>query len=216
MRAVIVVFDGSNRQDDLARAIFLATNNTPIFVPARESTLPDKTDVVFLPGGFSYGDYLRSGAMAAKTPIMRAVTTFAAGGGRVMGICNGFQILCEAGLLSGLLRPNHDGRFICSWQRLTPAPSFEKLFAAPQVVFPIAHADGNFQIDDDGYKKLQDNQQILLSYDSNPNGARGDIAGICNKTKNIFGMMPHPENNIEDFHSAKKDGLVFFKNFLSM
>ncbi|MDI9314311.1 MAG: phosphoribosylformylglycinamidine synthase subunit PurQ [Hydrotalea sp.] len=225
MKSVIVVFDGSNRQDDLARAILAATGQAAIFQPASETALPPKTDFVFLPGGFSYGDYLRSGAMAAKTPIMRAVKQFAGGGGRVLGICNGFQVLCESGLLPGLLRPNAHGQFICRWQKLKPESNFIKLFGASSVTLPIAHGDGNFQTTDDDVKKLQDSGQILAYYDGNPNGSAGDIAGVCNETKNVFGMMPHPENYIADFQNPNpaaptnpnqaKDGLAFFKNFFS-
>ncbi|MGI9461226.1 MAG: phosphoribosylformylglycinamidine synthase subunit PurQ [Alphaproteobacteria bacterium] len=230
IKSVIVVFDGSNRQDDLAAAIFSATDRAAIFLSARENILPDRTDIVFLPGGFSYGDYLRSGAMAAKTPMMAAVKKFAAAGGRVLGICNGFQILCEAGMLSGWLVQNREGKFICQWQGLIPQASFQKLFGGDYIYFPIAHGDGNFRADPDTIKKLHDGEQVLFCYDQNPNGSMDNIAGICNHKKNIFGMMPHPENNIADFHHNRfsqqglsssfsitsADGLVFFKNFFAL
>ena len=163
-------------------------------------------DVVVLPGGFSYGDYLRSGAIARFSPIMESVIAHAHRGGRVFGVCNGFQILCETGLLPGALLHNESRKFICKNVHLKPVSRIAPISSASEtdqpLVIPIAHGEGNYFIDDDGLKALQDNDQVLFQYCdeagkvnnwSNPNGAKDNIAGVANKAMNVFGMMPHPE-----------------------
>lgn len=158
---------------------------------------PGSVDMVMVPGGFSYGDYLRCGALAAKSPVMESVRAFAASGGPVLGICNGFQILCESGLLPGVLVRNEGRKFIDEWTELVvahPNANFAKtLSTGSRVSLPIAHGEGCFMTSDDDLKKLQDKNQIWLRYASNPNGSRDDIAGVTNETGNVAALMPHPE-----------------------
>jgi len=185
-----------------------------------------KVDMVIIPGGFSYGDYLRSGAIAKFSPIMSEVIQHANHGGYVMGICNGFQILTEAGLLEGALLHNNTQKFICKNVFLKPASST----AAPSMdltknqayKIPIAHGEGRFFASDDVLKSIQDNDQVLFHYcdenamvseEANPNGSLHSIAGITNKSKNVFGMMPHPER-AADAHLGNKDGLALFESIL--
>jgi phosphoribosylformylglycinamidine synthase len=157
----------------------------------------DGYDLVILPGGFSYGDYLRSGALAAKSPVMDSVREFATRGGPVFGICNGFQILCEAGLLPGALVKNRTGKFIDAWVPLavqnTNSLIAPKLRAQQTLQLPIAHGDGRFVCDESTLKKLQDHGQIWLTYAENPNGSMDNIAGLMNQNKNVSALMPHPE-----------------------
>jgi phosphoribosylformylglycinamidine synthase subunit PurQ / glutaminase len=152
-----------------------------------------KFDALLLPGGFSYGDYLRCGALAARSPVMDSVREAALYGTPIMGVCNGFQILCESGLLPGALLRNKDGRFIDEWVNLSLVSEQTFFRCEPKLKLPIAHAEGRYHIDSDGLKQLQDNQMIWLRYDSNPNGALDDIAGVMNKKRNVVALMPHPE-----------------------
>jgi phosphoribosylformylglycinamidine synthase len=210
MKAAVILFPGSNREGDAARAIRDSSGRPAAIVWHGESDLPDGTDLVVLPGGFSYGDYLRCGAIAARSPIMRAVARHAERGGFVLGICNGFQILCESGLLPGVLMRNADRRFICKMQHLkvenadTP---FTRGYRQGQVVkFAIAHGEGNFEADDATLEAIEAQGQVAFRYcdasgrvdeAANPNGSEHGIAGVFNARFNVLGMMPHPENLID-------------------
>lgn len=181
-------------------------------------------DAVIVPGGFSYGDYLRAGALARFSPVMTAVQQFAERGGLVLGICNGFQILCEAGLLPGVLMRNQGLHFICDYVKLrvetSNTPFTNQLTTGAVLNIPIAHAEGNYVCDDATYQKLEDENRIIFRYcdaagaitaEANPNGARGNIAGICNRTRNVLGMMPHPERACEDLLGSR-DGRGLFQS----
>ncbi|WP_395623664.1 phosphoribosylformylglycinamidine synthase subunit PurQ [Sphingomonas daechungensis] len=207
MKSAIVVFPGSNRENDAADALERASGSRPALVWHKDSVLPDGLDLIVLPGGFSYGDYLRCGAMAARSPIMREVIARADKGTAVVGVCNGFQILCEAGLLPGVLLSNAGLKFICRDVHLKVANSqtmFTHRYSAGQVVrFPVAHHDGNYFADPDTLKRLEDGDQVAFRYctpdgdetvEGNPNGSIANIAGVFNATKTVLGLMPHPEN----------------------
>jgi phosphoribosylformylglycinamidine synthase subunit PurQ / glutaminase len=210
MKAVVVLFPGSNREQDAARALRQAVGKGPAILWHAEHDLPQGTDLVVLPGGFSYGDYLRCGAIAARAPIMRAVSSHAARGGLVLGICNGFQILCEAGLLPGVLMRNAGQRFICKMQHLrveNAGTRFTRGYVSGQVVkFAVAHGEGNFEADGETIKAIEANGQVAFRYcdaagkvdeASNPNGSENAIAGVFNERFNVLGLMPHPENLID-------------------
>jgi phosphoribosylformylglycinamidine synthase len=212
MQSAIIVFPGSNRDRDAIMALERATGRPPLIVWHGDKVLP-KVDLIVLPGGFSYGDYLRTGAMAAHSPIMQEVKTHAAQGVRVWGICNGFQILCESGLLPGILLRNKNLKFICKPVTLSvenTESDFTRLCKKGQdLKVIIAHGDGNYFAEKDTLKDLEDHQQVAFRYRENPNGSINDIAGIFNKEKNVLGMMPHPENAVEDLHGSK-DGRYLF------
>ena len=211
MKSAILVFPGINRERDMARALRLASGFAPVMVWHAETSLPDGTDLVVVPGGFSYGDYLRCGAIAARAPIMDAVRKFASGGGLVLGVCNGFQILCESGLLPGVLMRNDRLKFLCRDVHLrveradTP---FTQGYATGQVIrVPVAHGEGNYAADEETIRRLEGDNRVLYRYcsasgdvgdDSNINGAARSIAGIVSASGNVLGMMPHPENHVED------------------
>lgn len=175
-------------------------------------------DCVVLPGGFSYGDYLRTGAMAARSPVMKAVASFADQGGLVLGICNGFQILCEAGLLPGVLMRNKNLQFICEETGLVVERSDTRFTCAYKnketIKMPIAHMEGHYYIDDEGLKCLEKNKQILFRYNNNPNGSVADIAGVINEKGNVLGLMPHPERASEKILGSE-DGLKLWMSLLS-
>jgi len=217
MKAVIIIFAGTNREQDMAHALRLA-GFTPEFMFAHETALPEDTKFVLLPGGFSYGDYLRTGAMAAVTPIMTAVKKFAQQGGYVMGVCNGFQILCEAGLLEGVLMHNHNGRFLCKTVDLAVENTHTAFTTSyhdnADINLPIAHGEGNYFADSDCLARLEQNQQIILRYKNNPNGSQNNIAGIINQAGNVLGMMPHPENHVDSFQ-GNQQGLGFFESIFN-
>jgi len=209
MKAAILLFPGCNREGDAARAFGQAGAETQIVWHA-DHVLPNGIDLVVLPGGFSYGDYLRCGAIAARSPIMGAVGRHAARGGLVLGICNGFQILCEAGLLPGVLMRNRDLRFICRRQHLRVErndTAFASAYGLHQTIeFAIAHGEGNYEAHDETIAKLEDEGRVAFRYcdasgkvggAANPNGSTNDIAGIYSKNFNVLGMMPHPENLID-------------------
>ncbi len=201
MKAAVVTFPGSNCDDDtfdtLSRLVGFETKR----VWHKDSVSFADFQLVVLPGGFSYGDYLRCGAIAALSPVMQGVKEFAEQGGLVLGICNGFQILCESRLLPGSLTLNEGRGFICRDTTLktqaSRAPWTSQMKAGENVRFPIAHGDGRYWIDDEGLAKLKEKQQILFTYTENPNGSTADIAGICNERGNVFGLMPHPERATE-------------------
>ncbi|TLE00686.1 phosphoribosylformylglycinamidine synthase subunit PurQ [Helicobacter japonicus] len=216
MNVAIIRFPGTNCEFDTQYAFSLLGAKTYI-VWHKDEVLPEDIHLVVIPGGFSYGDYLRCGAIAQFSPIMKAIKAFASQGGYVLGICNGFQILCEAGLLPGVLKRNINLHFISKIQQLKVVNKdnvFLTSYAPNQEIkLPIAHADGNYFIDEVGLEKLRSNGQILLEYTDNPNGSVDSIAGICNANKNVFGLMPHPERAIEAMLGSC-DGLAMLDNLL--
>jgi phosphoribosylformylglycinamidine synthase I len=210
MRSAVIVFPGINRERDMARTLRLVSGQEPALVWHGDTTLPAGTDLVVLPGGFSYGDYLRCGAIAARAPIMEAVRAHAHKGGLVLGVCNGFQILCESGLLPGVLMRNAELKFICKDVHLRIERSdtpFTRGYNAGQVIrVPIAHGEGNYVADDDTIARLEGEDRVVFRYcapdgsvdaRSNVNGASRAIAGILSEGGNVLGMMPHPENHVE-------------------
>jgi phosphoribosylformylglycinamidine synthase len=211
MKAAVLVFPGINRERDMARALKLISGREAAMVWHAETSLPAGTDLVVVPGGFSYGDYLRCGAIAARAPVMDAVRAFAAKGGLVLGVCNGFQILCESGLLPGALMRNARLKFICKDVHLRVERSdtpFTRGYNAGQVIrVPVAHGEGNYTADLETLKQLEGEGRVLYRYCSphgdvgdlhNINGAAASIAGIASGKGNVLGMMPHPENHVED------------------
>jgi phosphoribosylformylglycinamidine synthase len=212
MRAAVIVFPGSNREHDAARALARATGKKPLLVWHGDSELPE-LDLIVLPGGFSHGDYLRTGAMAAHSPIMREVVARAKKGVRVWGICNGFQILCETQLLPGVLLRNASLKFVCRSVTLrveNTDSDFTRLCKPGQELRVIvAHGDGNYFAAPDTLKALEDNRQIAFRYKDNPNGSIDDIAGVFNKARNVLGHMPHPEDAIEPLHGSTDGALLF-------
>ena len=210
MKAAVLVFPGINRERDMARTLRLVSGREPMMVWHAEPELPASTDLVVIPGGFSYGDYLRCGAIAARAPVMDAVRKFAADGGLVLAVCNGFQIACEAGLLPGVLMRNAGLRFICKDVHLKVERSdtpFTRGYNAGQIIkVPTAHGEGNYIADADTVARLEGEGRVVLRYvapdgaradGSNANGSTNAIAGIVNARGNVLGMMPHPENHVE-------------------
>lgn len=222
MKVGIVQFPGTNCEYDTQYAFEKLGASTAILWH-QDTTITDDIDLVVIAGGFSYGDYLRSGAIASKSPIMKAVTAHAQAGKKVLGICNGFQVLTETHMLPGALKRNEHLHFISKHHHLKVANNsndFLGKFDNSDVVnIPIAHHDGNFFIDEDGLKELYANDQVLLHYcdkdgkTSNPNGSIDSIAGICNKEKNVFGLMPHPERAIEDILGST-DGIKMLEGLM--
>ena len=197
MKAGVITFPGSNCDDDVVDSLTRVGGFEVQKLWHKDTPELSSFSLIVLPGGFSYGDYLRCGAMAARSPIMERVIAFANQGGLVLGICNGFQILCESGLLPGALARNLSLNFICKdvivkiENNETPwTKSTEK---GATLTLPIAHGEGRYVIDEPGYQDLLSHSQILMTYQTNPNGSEHDIAGVCNKTRNVFGLMPHPE-----------------------
>ena len=213
MRAAVVVFPGSNCDRDLAVAFERAGADVTM-VWHKESTLPDGIDIVGIPGGFSYGDYLRCGAIAANSPICKSVAAHAARGGYVLGICNGFQVLTETGLLPGALLRNAGLKYICKTVGLkveTSASEFTAGYNAGDVIdVPIAHHDGNYFADAETLAALRGEDRIAFTYTDNPNGARDDIAGILSQNRRVLGMMPHPERAADAGHGGT-DGVALFR-----
>jgi phosphoribosylformylglycinamidine synthase len=211
MKSAVVVFPGINRERDMARTLKLVSGVEPAMVWHADTQLPAGTDLVVVPGGFSYGDYLRCGAIAARSPIMDAVRAFAGKGGLVLGVCNGFQILCESGLLPGVLMRNSQLKFICRDVYLRVERSntpFTRGYNAGQVIrVPVAHGEGNYVADNETLKAIEGEGRVLFRYSApdgsldaswNINGATNSIAGIVNDKGNVLGMMPHPENHVEN------------------
>ena len=202
MQASVIVFPGSNCDRDIAICLEAATGKKPNMVWHGDSDLPD-SDVIVLPGGFSYGDYLRCGSMAANSPIMKEVVLKAQKGAAVLGICNGFQVLTECGLLPGVLMRNAALNFVCRNTRLivdNNSTPFTGLYQqGEEVIIPVAHNEGNYFADDETLNELSSEGRIVLSYapDDNPNGACRNIAGICDSSGRVLGMMPHPERHAE-------------------
>ncbi|GAB5445792.1 phosphoribosylformylglycinamidine synthase subunit PurQ [Gymnodinialimonas sp.] len=212
MKAAVLVFPGSNCDRDLAVGFRSAGFDTQM-VWHKETALPEGSDVVGIPGGFSYGDYLRCGAIAAQSPIMSAVARFAEQGGHVLGVCNGFQVLCETRLLPGVLMRNGGIKFVCRPEPLivatTASPFTDGYGLGDQITVPVAHHDGNFQIDDAGLAALQGEDRIAFTYADNPNGSRADIAGVLSANRRVMGMMPHPERSVDAAHGGT-DGSALF------
>ncbi|MEX6509104.1 phosphoribosylformylglycinamidine synthase subunit PurQ [Jiella sp. M17.18] len=220
MKTAVVLLPGLNRDRDMIAALTTIAGKAPQTVWQTETALPD-VDLVVVPGGFSYGDYLRAGAIAARSPVMRAVAEAAAKGVPVLGVCNGFQILCEAGLLPGALMRNSSLRFVCREVKLevvNAATRFTSAYKSGQLIrCPVAHHDGNYFADDAALARMEDKGQIVFRYaaGTNPNGAVRDIAGIVNEAGNVLGMMPHPENLIEPEHGGT-DGRGIFESALGL
>ena len=217
MKSAVLVFPGSNCDRDLAVAIRDVTGREPAMVWHRETELPEGTDFIAIPGGFSYGDYLRSGAMAARSPIMQAVAGAAATGVPVLGVCNGFQVLTEAGLLPGALMRNAGLHFVCRPVGLKVANSqsiFTSRYAAgDEISVPVAHHDGNYQADAETLDRLEGEGRVAFRYTGEVNGSARSIAGILNGAGNVLGMMPHPERAIEAAHGGT-DGRRLFEGLL--
>ena len=217
MNSAVIVFPGSNCDRDLAEALRLVSGKAPAMVWHKESELPGNLDLIAVPGGFSYGDYLRSGAMAAQSPVMRAVGAAAARGTPVLGICNGFQVLTEARLLPGALMRNAGISFVCRDVALRVENSqsaFTARYAAgEEIVLPVAHHDGNYQADEATLDRLEGEGRVALRYTGDVNGSARGIAGILNQAGNVLGMMPHPERAVEAAHGLT-DGRRLFEGLL--
>ncbi|MCQ4091997.1 phosphoribosylformylglycinamidine synthase subunit PurQ [Exiguobacterium sp. LL15] len=216
MKFAVIVFPGSNCDLDMYHAVKDALGEEAEYVFHTETSL-EGYDGVLLPGGFSYGDYLRCGAIARFSPIMEEVKRFATEGKTVLGVCNGFQILVEAGLLPGVLHRNNGLKFMCRTVELkvenTKTRFTSDYLPGETISIPIAHGEGNYHCDDATYAMLQTNGQIAFTYVDNPNGSRGDIAGITNKAGNVLGMMPHPERAVE-LLTGGTDGLKLFTSLV--
>ena len=223
MKFGVIVFPGSNCDHDAYHVISKHVGQPVDFIWHRDTDL-SSYDAIIIPGGFSYGDYLRAGALARFSPVMNSVQEFAARGGFVLGICNGFQILCEAGLLPGALIRNRDLHFICEHVQVrvetTETPFTNQLQAGSVLRLPIAHAEGNYVCDDETLEELRRDDRIIFRYcdehghdtpESNPNGSRDNIAGICNRERNVLGLMPHPERACEDLLGSA-DGRDIFRS----
>jgi len=221
MKVTILQFPGTNCEYDTQYAFEKLGAQTEI-IWHKEESIPSDTDLIVVAGGFSYGDYLRSGAIAKFSPVMKAVSEYANKGGKVLGICNGFQVLTESGLLPGALKRNEKLHFISKHHTLKVINNdnifLEKLQKNDVVNIPIAHHDGNYYINDEGLQELYANNQVLLTYSdaqgnvANPNGSVDSIAGICNKDKNVFGLMPHPERAMESILGSD-DGIKMLQGF---
>lgn len=219
MKTAVIVFPGSNCDRDLAVALELVTGVKPAMLWHDDADLPEGLDLITLPGGFSHGDYLRSGAIAARSPIMRAVIRAADRGTPVLGICNGFQVLTESGLLPGALMRNGGLDFVCRDVKLevvtTDTPFTRAYKPGETITVPVAHHDGNFQADADTLDRLEQQGQVAFRYAEAVNGSARNIAGILNDKRNVLGMMPHPERVVEAAH-GKTDGRRLFEGLLSV
>ena len=226
MRSAVIVFPGSNCDRDVAVALQAASGRAPVMAWHKDTTLPEDLDLIVLPGGFSYGDYLRCGAIAAKSPILREVIARARRGTRVLGICNGFQVLTETRLVPGALLENAGQRYICTdvHLRVDGADSdFARRYAEGQAItIPIAHHDGNYVVSEDDRKRLEDTAQIAFRYcdakgqvtpEANPNGSVANIAGVFNRERTVLGMMPHPER-LADPAQGGTDGRPLFDSLV--
>jgi len=218
MRAAVVVFPGSNCDRDCKTAIECSTGASVEMIWHAETVLPPGLDLIVLPGGFAHGDYLRCGAMAALSPVMTEVRAAAERGVAVAGICNGFQILCEARMLPGALLQNASCKFVARHVRVTVANSHTAFSGAmregQELRMPVAHMDGNYFVDNEGLRELEGEGRVVFRYLDNPNGSRNDIAGIINKRGNVLGLMPHPERASEALLGSE-DGRLLFESLLS-
>lgn len=218
MKSAVLIFPGSNRDRDMIKALTILCGRAPELVWHQETSIPD-VDVIALPGGFSYGDYLRSGAIAARSPVLKDLHRHNEKGTKILGVCNGFQILTEAGLLPGALMRNAGLKFVCKTVQLE-AVNVDTAFSRqykPGEVFPcpVAHHDGNYFADPVELERIENENRVVFRYaeGSNPNGSLNNIAGILNEKGNVMGMMPHPENLIEDLHGGI-DGQGIFTSLL--
>ncbi|WP_193178362.1 phosphoribosylformylglycinamidine synthase subunit PurQ [Oricola nitratireducens] len=220
MKTAVILLPGLNRDRDMIAAITKISGKPPVTVWQTDTEIPD-VDLVVIPGGFSYGDYLRCGAIAARMPVMDAIRRKAEAGVRVMGVCNGFQILLEAGLLPGALMRNASLKFVCREVKLEVVnadTAFTSAYSQGQIIrCPVAHHDGNYFADAETLKRMNGDGRIVFRYaeGTNPNGSIEDIAGIVNEDGNVLGMMPHPENLIEDAHGGT-DGRGIFESALGL
>jgi phosphoribosylformylglycinamidine synthase subunit PurQ / glutaminase len=212
VKAAVIVFPGSNCDRDLAVALTRAGADVTM-VWHKESALPPGLDLVGVPGGFSFGDYLRCGAIAARSPVMRAVVAFAEAGGHVLGVCNGFQVLIEAGLLPGALMRNAGIKFVCAPAPMTVATADSAFTSAygrgETVTFPIAHHDGNYRADDATLARLEGDDRVALRYAANPNGSTADIAGVLSANRRVLGLMPHPERAVDPVQGGTDGARLF-------
>ncbi|RMD47165.1 MAG: phosphoribosylformylglycinamidine synthase I [Aquificota bacterium] len=226
MKFGVAVYPGSNCDYDTYRVIKDVLNEEVSFISYKDTEVKG-FDCIILPGGFSFGDYLRPGTLASHTPLTNAVKDFAKKGGLVIGICNGFQILTEAHLLPGALMPNRHGKFVCKHQYIkvenSKTPFTNQCKKGQILKIPIAHHDGNYFVDEDTLKEMEDNEQIVVRYcdkegniteQANPNGSVSNIAGVCNKEKNVFGLMPHPERAAEGILGTD-DGVYILKSIMN-
>ena len=218
MKTAVIVFPGSNCDRDAQVALRQATGRDPAMVWHKDGTIPDGTDLVMVPGGFSYGDYLRCGAMAANSPVISQLHAHAQRGGYILGVCNGFQILCETGLLPGALMRNLSLDFVCKPQALkieSANSAFTSAYSGTdQVTIPVAHHDGNYVADEATLSALEDNGRIAFRYVGNPNGSARGIAGVISENGRVMGMMPHPERSIGG-HEGGTDGLGVFESLIA-
>ena len=219
MKSAVIVFPGSNCDRDLAVALRETTGAEPVMVWHGETSLPDGIDIIGVPGGFSYGDYLRSGAMAARSPVMRAVADAASRGVAVLGVCNGFQVLTETGLLPGALMRNAGLNFVCRDVDLTVANSQTMFTAryddAEAIRIPVAHHDGNYFADDATLDRLEGEGRVAFRYAGDVNGSARGIAGIVNDAGNVLGLMPHPERMIDAAAHGRSDGRRLFEGLIA-
>ncbi|GAA4644292.1 phosphoribosylformylglycinamidine synthase subunit PurQ [Pontixanthobacter gangjinensis] len=214
-RSAVITFPGSNCDRDMAVALEQVSGSAPLRIWHGDSDLPQRLDFIAVPGGFSYGDYLRSGAMAARSPIMNAIVQAAEGGVPVLGVCNGFQILTETGLLPGALMRNAGQNFVCRTVPLK-VENNQSLFtcgyeAGEEIYIPVAHHDGNYFADDATLDQLEGDGRVAFRYMDSVNGSRRDIAGVLNAAGNVLGMMPHPERAIDEAHGGT-DGRTLFES----
>lgn len=220
MKTAVIVFPGSNCDRDVAVALREASGTAPAMVWHAETELPDGVGLIAVPGGFSYGDYLRAGAIGARSPVMRAVAAAAERGVPVLGICNGFQILTEAGLLPGALMRNAGLDFVCREVPLTvenAQSAFTSRYAAGErIVFPVAHHDGNYSADEATLDRLEGEGRVALRYGGPVNGSARNIAGVLNAEGNVLGLMPHPERRIETAAHGGDDGRRMFEGLLEL
>ena len=217
MKTAVIVFPASNCDRDAAAALEKVTGRAAEMVWHRETSLPDDIDFVVLPGGFSYGDYLRCGAIASRSPIVKDLVEKAKKGLPIAGFCNGFQILAETGLLPGALMRNKGLKFVCRQEKLKIVNNKSRFTSgysgAADVTFPVAHHDGNYYADDKTLNRLEKDGRVIFKYADNPNGSARDIAGICNAEGNVLGMMPHPERAVDPLHGGT-DGINLFKSII--
>jgi phosphoribosylformylglycinamidine synthase len=220
MKSAVVLLPGLNRDRDMIAALTSISGHAPVTIWETDTDIPD-VDLIVIPGGFSYGDYLRCGAIAARMPVMRAVAEKATRGVQVIGVCNGFQILVEAGLLPGALMRNQSLKFVCREVKLrveNTNTAFTRNYAPGQIIrSPVAHHDGNYFADPETLARLEGDGRVIFRYaeGTNPNGSINDIAGIVNEDGNVLGLMPHPENLIEKAHGGV-DGRALFESALGM
>jgi len=218
MKTAVIVFPGSNCDRDAQVALHQATGTAPAMVWHKDGTIPDGTDLVMVPGGFSYGDALRCGAMAANSPVIAQLHAHAARGGYILGVCNGFQVLCETGLLPGALMRNMSLNFVCKPQALkveTTTSAFTSAYASDDdIIIPIAHHDGNYVADETTLDTLEGEGRVAFRYAGNPNGSARDIAGVISENGRVLGLMPHPERAIGG-HENGTDGKGVFESLVN-